>query len=136
MAINYFALLLAAVASMAVGYVWYGPLFGKKWMGYMGMTKESMDYSDAKKGMMKSYFISYASSLLMAYVLAYFMALLGAATFAGAFMLSVWIWLGFIVTTSLNSVLWEKKPWGYYFINISYQLVALAAMSLVLTWFM
>lgn len=30
------AVVLAAVVSMIVGWLWYGPLFGKQWMALMG----------------------------------------------------------------------------------------------------
>ena len=29
--INYLAVLVAAIASMALGFLWYGPLFGNQW---------------------------------------------------------------------------------------------------------
>src|SRR3989344_5945336 len=67
--INYLAVVAAAVASMAIGFVWYGPLFGKQWMALMGFTKESMNAAKAK-GMSKSYALMTIGSLVMAYVLA------------------------------------------------------------------
>ena len=40
--INYIAVVVAAVASMAVGFIWYGVLFRKQWMSLMGFTAGSM----------------------------------------------------------------------------------------------
>jgi hypothetical protein len=40
--INYAAVLLAAVANMVVGMLWYGPLFGKQWQALMGFNADSM----------------------------------------------------------------------------------------------
>ena len=41
MAINYWAVLVAAVAYMILGAIWYSPiLFGSAWMRLIGKTKE------------------------------------------------------------------------------------------------
>jgi len=39
---NYLALVVAALIPMAIGAVWYGPLFGNIWMRASGMTEEKM----------------------------------------------------------------------------------------------
>lgn len=33
--VNYLAVAAAVIASFAFGWLWYGPLFGKKWAGLM-----------------------------------------------------------------------------------------------------
>lgn len=38
--INYLAVLIAAVASMIIGFLGYGPLFGKAWMRLMNFDKK------------------------------------------------------------------------------------------------
>ena len=48
--INYLAVLVAAIASIVLGFVWYGPLFGKTWTQLMGFDKKKMD-DMKKKGM-------------------------------------------------------------------------------------
>jgi hypothetical protein len=40
--VNWLALLAAAASSLVVGFLWYGPLFGKAWMKESGMTEEKM----------------------------------------------------------------------------------------------
>ena len=119
--INWVALVAAAVASMVVGFIWYGPLFGKMWMKLSGM-KEMGD----KSQMPKTYAIMFVASLVTAYVL----SVLGAGL-----MTTFWIWLGFQATLLLGSVLWEGKSWELYCLNASHQLVSLLAMSWVLSYF-
>jgi hypothetical protein len=118
---NWLGIIAAAVASMVVGYIWYGPLFGKAWMKLMGI-KDMADKSE----MPKIYGIMFVASLVTAYVL-----LLFGASIDTAF----WVWLGFQAPLLLNSVLFEKKPWNLYFINAGYQLAALVTMSFVLSYF-
>ena len=64
--INYWAVLAAAVSTMIIGYVWYGPLFGKQWQKLSNVT---VSPEMAKKGMGSSMVIAFIGSLLMAFVL-------------------------------------------------------------------
>lgn len=48
--ISYPAVLGAAIASMILGFLWYGPLFGNAWMRLSGMT-EADKAAAQKKGM-------------------------------------------------------------------------------------
>ena len=66
----------------------------------------------------------------MAFVLALFS--FGVSTAFDAVQLAFWIWLGFIVTTLLNGVLWEKRTVKLYLFNIVYHLVSLCVMALIL----
>lgn len=130
--VNYLAVLVSAIAAMVVGFLWYGPLFGKLWIGLMGITKKQME-EGKKKGMGKSYAILFVSSLVFAYILAHFVKYLSAATVGDAISAAFWIWLGFIATIALGSVLWEGRPWKLYFLNVAYQFVALAIQAIILT---
>lgn len=40
--LNLTAALVAAVSAFVLGGIWYGPLFGKAWQGYMGLTDEDI----------------------------------------------------------------------------------------------
>ncbi len=62
--VNYLAVLISAVASMIIGSIWYGPLFGKMYMQIMGMDKLSPEEQTAmKKSMGVSYFLQFIASL-------------------------------------------------------------------------
>jgi hypothetical protein len=43
--INYLAILASGIIMMVLGYLWYGPLFGKPWMKLAGITKSDMEKS-------------------------------------------------------------------------------------------
>lgn len=128
--INGWAVLIAAIANMVVGMLWYGPLFGKQWKRLMGFTDESM----RGMAMMPARAMSFglASSLVMAYVLAHFADAWVALDFSGAFQLAFWIWLGFVATTQLSGVLWEGKSWKLFCLNTTASLVSMVAMAWVL----
>ncbi len=37
--INYGAVLVAAIIEIVLGFLWYGPFFGKMWMKSIGVTE-------------------------------------------------------------------------------------------------
>lgn len=137
--INYLAVLVAAVASMVVGFLWYGPIFGKKWMALSGITRTDIDKSK-DKGMGKSYLLAFIGALLTAYTLYYFIffantyfdkwgAMAGMAS-------GFWAWLGFVVPLTLGSVLWEGKSWKLWTLNNSYHLINLLLFGAILSSWM
>ena len=128
--INYLAVLVAAIASMALGFLWYGPLFGNQWKKLMGFTDKSM--KAMKMTPMQAMIGGFISTLIMSYILAHFVDYAQAATFADGAVAGTWLWLGFIATVQLGSVLWEGKPVKLYAINTLPYLVALIIMRGIL----
>ena len=132
-AINWVTVLIAAVVNMAVGWIWYGPLFGKMWKGMMGFTDESMKSMKMKP--MNSMVGGFIASLVVAYVLAYFIGIAGTTTAEGACQLAFWIWLGFLATNALDGYLWEGKPFNLFILKAVEQVVAIVLMAVVLVKF-
>lgn len=130
--VNLLAVLLAAVAQMALGFLWYSPvLFGNPWMKLMGMTKDSMTKAKSK-GMQKTYMVSMLAALVTAYVLANVMGMLGTVGLPDAWQTAFWLWLGFVGPVQLTDVLFNNKSMNLYAINTGYQLAGLLAMATVL----
>lgn len=128
--INYLAVLVAAIAVMGLGMLWYGPLFGKQWMELMGLTPERM--KSMKLSPKMSVTFSSLASLVMVYVLAHFVEALSAEDALSSLALAFLIWFGFIATTTVNSVLYEEKPWKLYLLNLAYYFVALLVATVII----
>ncbi|MBI3366671.1 DUF1761 domain-containing protein [Candidatus Roizmanbacteria bacterium] len=134
--VNYLAVVGAAVVSMIIGSLWYGPLFGKLWMKEMGMGKQKMN--DAmKNGMAKTYGLMFLGSLVMSFVLAH--ATIFAASYfkiegvTAGLMSGFWNWLGFVAPVTLGSFLWEGKSFKLWLMNNGYYLMTLLAMGTVVS---
>ncbi len=86
-----------------------------------------------KKMMPLSVVISLCGSMLIAYVMNYVGIAFHIFDWVGAvFELALWCWLGFVVPTSLGTVLWEQRPFKLYLINTLYWLVTFIVMALIL----
>ncbi len=135
--INYWAVLLCVVMSIVLGSLWYGPLFGKQWMRLAGIQKPESMTPAIKKSMIQSYVIMAVGSLFMAFVLAHFLFYASAFTrmvgIEAGLQGSLWVWLGFVAPVTIGSVLWESKPWKYWFITAGYYLVSLSIMGVILS---
>lgn len=126
--INYLAVVVAALSSFVVGWLWYGPLFGKTWMKLHGFTEEGL--KDGTLSMPVIMVVNYIATALAALAIAMFLgpeATAGFGIFAGLMIAIFWI-----ATSRLNDVLFEKKPWGLFFINVGYNVVIYVIMGAVL----
>jgi len=127
--INYWAVLVAAVAAFVVGWVWYGPIFGKRWMHLHGKSHESTGGMKMPMGNMA---IEFIAGLVTAYVLARLVALLGVIDVVGAVHLTVWVWLGFIAATFVGGVLWEGEKWELFWIKVGGRFLTILVMTVIL----
>jgi len=127
--VNWGAIIAAAAANMAIGALWYSPwLFGPLWLRLAGKTKAELT------GQGKAMAMSAVAALVMAYVLGHFVVYLDVADAIGAASLAFWIWLGFLLTTGSESVVYEGRPKQLYVLNQAYHLVGLLAMAWVLVF--
>lgn len=133
--VNYIAVLLAGVASMVVGFLWYSQmLFGNQWIKLMGWNKQSME--KGKADMQMTYVVSFVLSLVTAYVLTHVMAMssnfFNYAPLQTGLMSAFWMWLGFVMPVQVTGELYTGKNWNLFGINTGYQLVSLLVMGVVL----
>jgi len=124
--LNYLAIIVGAVILQAVGFFWYSDTgFGKPWRALMGINDAKAKAMKDGGGMGKTMTTASIAGLIMVFILAYAVAYSQATTLISGAITGFWIWLGFIATTMLNSVLFEQKPTKLYYINIGYYLVSL-----------
>ena len=123
--VNYLAVLVSAIASMVVGSIWYGPLFGKKFMREMGMDSWTSEKQAAmKKKMIPSYVLQFVASCVMFYILAGLIASFGHTTFGGGMMTAFIMWIGFVVPIKLGDAIWGGKA-SLFWLSIGNMLVTL-----------
>lgn len=130
-AVNWVAVLLAAILQMVLGFLWYSPmLFGNAWMKLAGMKPSDMEKH--KSAMPKSAVLGLLAAAVMSFVLAQVLGFMQVKALMDGFLAGFWMWLGFVATVMSGMVLWEAKPVKLYLLNAGYYLVALLVSSAVL----
>lgn len=126
--VSWLAVVLAAVAAMVVGSVWYGPLFGTMWMKLVGISKSDIN----KKEVPKMYGIMFLGAVVEAYILSHFIHYAGAVGLILGAKTGLWAWLGFVATTMIGNYMFAKRPLNLYLIDAGYALVNLVAMGAII----
>jgi Protein of unknown function (DUF1761) len=123
---HYVAILVAAVVQMILGGLWYSPkCFGAKWAEIHGFDESSL------KTNALHYLGAFVNALVISWVLGCMLLFFEVTTIPAALCLSFWIWLGFVATTQFSGVIWAKKPFGAYLIDVGFFLIALLSTGLV-----
>lgn len=140
-AINWWAILVTTITSVILGSLWYGPIFGKAWMKILGMNPEDcIPTPEQKKVMYRSYALVTIGALITNCILLISITFVGAYLGAVGIMLGLQVafchWIGFVAPVTLGSVLWESRPWKYWFITAGYYLVILLINGAVLASWM
>lgn len=127
------AILVAALAAFAIGFMWHGPVFGQIWMKLMKITPEDMAKGQKEMGKKMPLYMLVAllQQLVTAVIMTIFCRTIGATDAVSTFFLAFYLWLGFIATTLLNGVLWEKRSIPLYLFNIAYHFVNLYVIALI-----
>ena len=130
MKINYPAVLVAAVVHFIIGGLWYGFIFANTFIEIVGRAQlEQM----AAQSHWSQYIVAFVTSLVLVYILAHFIQYTGAKTVAGGMQTAFWLWLGFVATTQLPTVIFEQRRMGLYLLSIGYQLVACLICGVILS---
>jgi hypothetical protein len=132
--VNLGVVLLAALATKVVGFVWYSPwLFARPWMSLMGYAPDDKAKQDEmRKGAGKLYGLAFLASLLAAFVLARIIRITAIHTVLHGVRTAIAVWGGFVATVQLTDALFGKKPIKLYLINTGYQLVCYMLMGAIL----
>ncbi len=126
--INYLAIVVATVASMFIGYVYYAkPVMGKAWMALIGKTEEELK-SGAGPAMVWMLILAFVE----AYILAHFVDYTGATTWAKGAVAGIWLWLGFIVPSMGSENIFSRRPKKLLFLQLGYHLISIVVMGAIL----
>lgn len=132
--VNLWAVLVAALATMVLGFLWYSPmLFAKPWMVLMGYDpNDKAKIAEMQKSAGPSYAMSLVASVLAAFVLGKLIAVSGSVTAVDGLKIGLVVWLGFVTTVQFTNALFSRQRNRLYMINTGYQLVCYVAMGAIL----
>ncbi|MEK7497007.1 MAG: DUF1761 domain-containing protein [Patescibacteria group bacterium] len=131
---NYWAVLISSVFAIVLGAIWYGPLFGKKWLEVTGMDKVDMARrQEMMKNVWKLYITQFLLCLFQVLVLAH---LINDTVKVSGLERSLWIWAAFIMPMIASGAMWNndsaRVSWARFLIQAGYQLVCFVVFGLIL----
>jgi hypothetical protein len=121
--VNWLAILVAVVANMVIGAVWYGAL-AKPWLEGIGKTRE-----DIQGNQTVPYVIAIVNSLVMALVLARVISWAAIDDLAGGLLAGLLMWVGFTGFTFASNHAFEGRSITLWAINSGTYLVGLLVMG-------
>lgn len=118
-------LIAALVIAFIIGYIWYGPFFGKTWMRLVGLTEEK-----CRKNMKAMYWNVLITLLIAMLIETYVIFIGGHTTFAGIFVGARFGIVAALIVI-MNS-LYEQRSAKLTMINAGFSIVCLSAMGAVI----
>ena len=125
--LNYSGVIVAFVLSNFLGFAWFGALFGKTWLQNSRWTQKKMDANKSEMSM--SLVGTFLLNGVMAFVLSNFIQSLE-YDLCDSLTLAFYFWVGFILTSSIHTVLWEGERPIFFAINAFYKLAILLLQAL------
>jgi hypothetical protein len=129
--INWLAVIVSGAAAMVIGFMWYGPLFGKAWMKANKFTEKDM--KKMKITPKAAMCFGTINSFVMAVLLALIFSALKSNSLVDGIIAGLVLWAGIAATTRVNSVIFEQRPLSLYIINAGYDLTTILAMGIILS---
>jgi len=134
MGVKLWAVALAGVATMVIGFLWYSPLlFARPWMVALGYDPDDKTrIAEMQKSAGPMYGISLLASLISAFVLA--KILVGMTIYSALYGMKIGfaVWLAFVATVQLTDKMFGQRPMKLFLINTGYQLVCYLVMGAIL----
>lgn len=130
--VNYLAVFLAMLSSMAVGSIWYAKsVFGNSWAKHA-----KVDMAKDRGSVVKPIAITVVVSLVTAYVLAHVTFLsnqfFGNEFLQDALTTAFWLWLGLVAARFITHDAFEGRPMKLTAINLGNELITIMLMGLII----
>ncbi|WP_020531514.1 DUF1761 domain-containing protein [Flexithrix dorotheae] len=129
--INYLAVGVAALASFALGALWYSPvLFGKAWQNELGFTDEYLQEGNMAK--------IFGSSFLLMILMAFGMGMLlqghgePVIGWQGGLIHGLVVGFFFVGTSMGINLLYQRKSFILWLIDAGYQIIFLGIMGIII----
>ena len=123
--VNWIAVAVGAVFNMALGTLWYGPLFGKLWLKVIGKKRDEIQSSATM------YILPLLAGFVASYVLAVMIRGLGITLWWQGISIGIILWLGFGASATLTTGTFEGSPRGAWLLFTLYQVAVYGAQGLM-----
>lgn len=124
--LNWLAAVAGGVTYFMIGWLWYGPLFGKAWMKEKGMEEHPEPPEPV------NFVYSLVLQVMAAISLGLFMTALGIGTALGGLFIGLAAGAGFVLTTVGVNGIYNDMSLRLFAIDGGYHLIGFAAAGLII----
>ena len=129
--VNYWAVLIAAVAAWLAGAGWYMSL-SKAWQAAVGMTPEKMAANKSNPYAWVPFVLVFVGHLVMAWTLAGIIGHFGAVNLEDGVITGALCWLGFVLTVLLAGNAFAGRSYRLTAIDSGHYLLVLVIMGAII----
>lgn len=130
--ISILAIVLAVVANMIIGALWYSPvLFANVWMKSLGKTPEELHTSNPNIG----YGLTTLAGIITAIILSLVITMLDSVTVGGGALIGFLAGAGIASARELSPTFFEGRKYTLFFISAGYHIVSLTVMGAIIAFF-
>ncbi len=130
--ISMLAIVLAVVANMIIGALWYSPLlFANIWMKSLGKTHEELHTSNPNIG----YGLTTLAGIITAIILSLVITVLDTVTVGGGALIGFLAGAGIASARELSPTFFEGRKYTLFFISAGYHIVSLTVMGAIIACF-
>jgi hypothetical protein len=126
---NFLAIAVSAVVSFVLGWVWFMIVFRAPYIRGLNKTAEELAKGPSA---VPSLLLQFVGGLVMAFVLAWFIARTNAQGAVGGMYIGLMAWVGFIAAVLGPYYAFQAYPFSFFLINAGYPLVSLLLMGAIL----
>lgn len=116
-----FGIILATLVYLIIGFLWYGPIYGKEW--------KKLTTSKSKKITVWSFIGALLIGLLFSVTLWVLNGFVMATDFVSGLTLGLIVSIGVVFPVIMSLTVWEGKSPRLVFVNTAYFIISLAIMG-------
>jgi len=126
---NHLAIGVCFILLTVLGFLWYGPIFGEKWMGMVGLDMATVEANPPGAGI---WITNTIATLIPLYVLAWLFIQLKVETAMKGAVIGLLITFAFNMLPTMVGDMFASRPYGLSWITGGFELVGMAIAGLIL----
>ncbi|MDH4092985.1 MAG: DUF1761 domain-containing protein [Cyclobacteriaceae bacterium] len=127
--INHLAILVCVVILFALGFVWYGPLFGEPWMAMVGLDMATVEANPPGAG---AWITNFIASVVPLYALAWLFGKIGVSSGLQGAGYALLIVFCFHHLSVMTGGIFAKQPYALAWITGGYDMVGLTISGFII----
>ncbi len=127
--INHLAAVACIVLLFVLGFLWFGPLFGEKWMGLVGLDMATVEANPPGAG---TWITNLVATIVPVYALAWLCKELNVETAMKGAAIGLLIAFAFNHLPTMSGNMFADRPYGLAWVTGGFNMVGMALSGLIL----